>query len=367
MDREKLIKAIKNRLKRRGIDIEAYGSFEWEDYLDPDISVEDNLRNVIEQLIVLDPSVKEKFKDYFKGDYEKWQKEQKDYYEKVEKQEIKARLEQIEKANVSDLERYFEDYRTHVKSFLDNKKLYGFVVIGDAGIGKSFNLMKWLKEWNVDFTLIRGHISPLALYEKLAENKDKVVVLDDVARLIKNEDTLNILLSALDLDNRTVEWNTKSFSINPPEPFTFNGKIIVLANRLDFDNEIAEAFRNRCIVYRLDFDRKTLIEMLYILARAKQYPTAIVDYLAELSYKENIRLSLRLLEKVYPYYQFVNWKKYVWQIAIEEEMDAMEIVRELVNSGLAVKEQVRQFIERTGYSRRTYFNYKKRLRENGTL
>jgi len=298
---------------------------------------------------------------------EKYIEEQIEYFREIEKQELEKRIEEISKNNVKDLEKYFEDYKTHIKSFLENKKVNGIVIIGDAGIGKSFNLMKWLKEWNVDFVLIKGHITPLAFYEKLYQNSNKVIVLDDVSKLIKNDDTLSILLSALDFDNRIVEWQTKSFVFDIPSSFEFNGKIIVLANRLDFNNEVAEAFRNRCIVYRLDFDKKTILEMLYILANSRGYPKEIVDYLAELSYKENIRLSLRLLEKVYPYYKYPNWKKLIWQVVIEEEMDALEIIRELANSGLSVKEQVKQFIERTGYSRRTYFNYKKRLRENGLL
>jgi len=272
------------------------------------------------------------------------------------KEEFNKRIEEIKNSNIVELETYYKDYYEHIKNFLENKKVNGFIVVGKSGLGKTFNLIKCLKENNKDFVFVVGHLSPMGLYKMLYENKDnKIIILND-AYIFQNQDNLNILLNALDYDNRKVEWNSISpLTENLVSEFIFNSKIFIITNKLP-DNELAEALNNRCCVYTLDFSTQQIIEMLYIIAKKNNYDLSIVDYLKELAEKNIIKnLDLRILDKVYNYKD----KKLIKQIL---EIDYLaNVVYELIKSGKSVKEQVKEFSEKTGLSRTTYFYIKAKI------
>jgi flagellin-specific chaperone FliS len=104
--------------------------------------------------------------------------------------------------------------------------------------------------------------------------------------------------------------------------------------------------------------------MLYILAKKRNYSLELVDYLKELSENNIIKnLSLRLLDKLYPYCNNgVDWKRLVKDII---EIDEIEnFVFELMKSSKTVKEQVKEFIDRTGLSRATFFRYKAKIKSS---
>jgi hypothetical protein len=304
----------------------------------PDFSIEEKTKREIEEE-----------ERYYK---ELALKQEIEHYE----EEFNKRIEEIKNSNIVELETYYKDYYEHIKNFLENKKVNGFIVVGKSGLGKTFNLIKCLKENNKDFVFVVGHLSALGLYKMLYLNKDnKIIVLND-AYIFQNQDNLNILLNALDYDNRKVEWNSISpLTENLVSEFIFNSKIFIITNKLP-DNELAEALNNRCCVYTLDFSTQQIIEMLYIIAKKNNYDLSIVDYLKELAEKNIIKnLDLRILDKVYNYKD----KELIKQIL---EIDYLaNVVYELIKSGKNVKEQVKEFTEKTGLSRTTYFYIKAKI------
>ena len=328
---------------------------------DSSLSAEENFNRIKEELKKLGYVNVE---DYY-------QKDEKEYLEhkmtleeeKHYRKEFEKRISQIKKSNIRELSEYYKNYYEHIESFLKNKKTNGFICVGEAGIGKSFNLMLKLKEKQLDFKLIKGHFTPLAFYKFLYENREKsYIIIDDITKLANDKDIISLLLGALDYDNRLVEWeSSRPLTADLPRNFIFNSKIFILANQFDETNEFLKALKDRCVYYELRFSREQIIEMLYILAKKRNYPLELVDYIKELSENEIIKnLSLRILDKIYPYYSRPNWKELVREIMETDEM--LSLVYQIIKETKIVKEQVRRFIEETGMSRRTFFRYKKKLK-----
>ncbi|MCM8808509.1 MAG: hypothetical protein NC926_11360, partial [Candidatus Omnitrophica bacterium] len=204
-----------------------------------------------------------------------------------------------------------------------------------------------------------GHISALQFYRIIFENRDKIIVINDALNIFENEDCLNILLNALDLDYSIVKWVGKEIDI--PNEFVFRGKIFIILNKIA-DNEIVNALKDRCIFYELKFSNKEIIEMMYAYAKIKGYDTKVVDFIKELNEKFVIKnLSLRLLDKIYNYDDFEIVKDLV-ELGEEESL-----VFELSKSFYDVNKQISIFIEKTGLSRRTFFRIKKKLRDVGLI
>ena len=118
-----------------------------------------------------------------------------------------------------------------------------FIVSGPAGLGKSYEIEKGLRQYvGVDkLTFIKGHVSPMGLYKLLYENchKGQVLVFDDADSIFDNELSLNLLKGACDTTEvRNISWNSSSAEREEmPREFVYDGTIVYITNK-DFDAEI---------------------------------------------------------------------------------------------------------------------------------
>ena len=90
-----------------------------------------------------------------------------------------------------------------------------------AGLGKTYTTLKKLE--GKDYKYNSGFASPLALYKELYEHRNKVIVLDDIEGMLKNQVAISILKAAL--GNGTVSYLTTSKKLGEaPQEFEFNRK-----------------------------------------------------------------------------------------------------------------------------------------------
>ena len=232
-------------------------------------------------------------------------------------------------------------------------------------MGKTFNLIMKLENLKVEgYNIIKGHISPLSVFKTLYQNKENgVIIFDDIIGLLKNEEILSLLLGATDYDNRTVKWISSKTLMDLPNSFVFNGKIIILLNHIEQSNEFLNALKDRCYTISLNFSNEEIIQMLYIIANKRGISYEVVDFLKEMNRASLQNLSLRTLDKTQNIYQTYNnngdWKGLAREML--EYDDVEDVFIEIVGDRQSVKEQVREWIERTGYSRRQFFYLKKQL------
>lgn len=206
----------------------------------------------------------------------------------------------------------------------------GLVVSGPPGVGKSFGVVKQLDAANMFrvmegrdpmYDTISGGISPIGLYQKLYNNRDKqrVLVFDDCDGALFDEECLNLLKAALNSgDSRRICWNKESRTLSEndiPDSFDFEGSIIFLSN-IDFERTIAkgsriaahlEAIMSRCHYLDLEISsmRDKLLRIKQIVRDgmlepydfSKDEEADIIDYVMDNA--EFLReVSLRVVKKI---------------------------------------------------------------------
>lgn len=240
------------------------------------------------------------------------------------------------------------------------KKSRGLLLYGDAGWGKSFSVKKALKDENlkegIDFNFVCGHITPLAFYKKLYNNKDKLIILDDI-NILESKINLNMLKATL--SDGLVEYSSSALK-DTPNQFVFTGQIIILMNDKPKNNENLKAVESRILTYHLELEYKTKMSILYDIAKI-EYRNA--DYISLQERQEVARwikdntnqatrnLSIRLLFMCFEFYKF---DKVRWTELANAYIQNDEYVT-LIIQGCSKND----WIEQTGLSVRSYQNYKR--------
>lgn len=147
------------------------------------------------------------------------------------------------------------------------KVLPSAVIAGDPGMGKSFLVLKVLEEGcslipNEDFVVVKGYMTPKALYRKLWENKDKTLVFDDTDSILKDTIALNILKAALDsYSKRTISWLTEGFIPSElPASFDFTGQVIFISNLPS--NKLDSALKTRSLMVDVSMELDEKVERM---------------------------------------------------------------------------------------------------------
>jgi len=135
------------------------------------------------------------------------------------------------------------DLRDRYERLVDNVingSAKGLLVYGEGGLGKSFTVEKALKDGNLeqdkDYYTIKAAASPIQVFKKMQQYKDKLIVFDDCDSLWNTEEGRNLLKGALDSrEVRRLTWAKtlpKEFrDENLSDKFDFTGKIIFLSNK----------------------------------------------------------------------------------------------------------------------------------------
>lgn len=114
------------------------------------------------------------------------------------------------------------------------------IVSGTTGVGKSYTVVNSLLKQglieDVDFVLIKGHITPINLYITFYNYRapGNVIVLDDSDSILFDEIGLNLLKNALDTEiSRRISWASDALErkeLDIPKSFIFEGSVIFLSN-----------------------------------------------------------------------------------------------------------------------------------------
>lgn len=151
------------------------------------------------------------------------------------------------------------------------------ILVGEGGLGKSYTVTKALKAAGLRdvsemepgdivaprmaFRVVKGFSTAKGLYRMLYENRNSIIVLDDVDSLLKDPDALNLLKGALDsYDKRIISWNTNVADDGLPRSFEFTGGVVFISNiRID---KIDQALRSRSMVVDLTMTMDEKIERM---------------------------------------------------------------------------------------------------------
>jgi hypothetical protein len=310
-------------------------------------------------------------------------KEEKAVNEALEAEQLRSLVEKVEEAEKSareavregeknlEIERIYNVPINYVK--MTGKGFSNCLVLsGKAGTGKTYQVIRTLETEGIPYDYSAGCKSPLALYKYLFAHKDdEVVVFDDVYGLINDERALSILMSATwsATGTRTISWDTTSGKLDDiPSKFQFTSRIIICINDVE-SNELVRALVSRSLHYEVNLSYSEMIKVMYEVAKStkKGIPIeerkGIIDWIASKTSDATIGLDLRTQQKIEQIYTYnkETWKDLAENL-INRKNTPMELVRDLIMRGKPVSEQIKEF-GCWGYSRSTYFEYKKILVE----
>lgn len=246
-------------------------------------------------------------------------------------------LEQREKdlSNVTDEEiierlRYRFSVLDSMTRAVKKGDVRAMIVSGPPGVGKSFGVEGVLGKHELmaevanneklkKFEIIRGDISPPLLFTKLYEFSDNksILVFDDCDSVLQDEDSLNMMKSALDSNNKRILSYYKDSRVlenaGCPNQFEFKGGAIFVTN-LKFDmvrskkmRSHLEAIESRChyLDLTIDTDREKILRIKQIIGDgmlnrynfSTEEVQELIDFI-EKNQKRMRELSLRAVLKL---------------------------------------------------------------------
>ena len=144
----------------------------------------------------------------------------------------------------------YEDVLKSLDIVLNSTKINGFILEGLQGLGKSTIVTAHLKKINKEFVYLNNHSTKLSMYKTLYNNRDKIIIIDDIGFNWKElKGLLNAILN--NGDNRILKYESTSSKLDVPSSFIFKGKIIILDN--DIKTRLDDSTLSRVILRDLSF------------------------------------------------------------------------------------------------------------------
>ena len=267
----------------------------------------------------------------------------------------------------------------YIKTLLNNDSFHALVVDGPPGFGKSTTVNRALNELGIQAIAAGSYATPLHIYNTLCQHPRSLIILDDVAGVFNDPKSMAILKAATwpgsghgsgsdrSTEKRQVAWGSASDKVMQPS-VDFSGKLILLTNVVPTGKE-TEAFISRCLRYHIRVEPTAVKQLLLAAAGSTEhYSNAdlalsvarfIVD---ETTAVDLARISLRTLAMGYALAEThpIGWRE-LFVPLLPRTVKREDAISQVLQSGLSPKEQEAHFVEVTGKSRRTYYNYKKRL------
>ena len=359
---------VKNFLK------EAFGDnldkIDWKGEIDSSLNSDEIISHFSNFNSMFCESYKEKLK--LKDVKEKAQA-QKDLELSNIRKEEKELIESWKKSDFEDIDIKSFDVPKHFIKMVCKGISYGCVLEGEGGLGKTYSAINIIKSEKIDFEYQNTHSSPLELYKWLYWNKEKICILDDLAGIWNNPNTLAILKAVLwDTDGKRIAtMNTSDRYLDGvPRAFEFKGGIILLSNKINQKDEHISALLSRCLYYELNFTYKEKLRIMKEITKKPYKKTTselrekALNLLINNTDVTTSDLNFRTLIKTFDLLLYSEKNAEMLLKSTLKTDETKKIIIELMKKdNLTEAQKIVEFIEKTGKSRATYFRIKKELKE----
>lgn len=238
--------------------------------------------------------------------------------------------------------------------FFAERKIPLMVIEGVPGIGKTHNAAKACA--GQERVILRAHATPAAIIKRLYENRNCIIIIDDIDGFMSNPSVKSLMKMLCELEEeKTIYWDsTASVFAGMVTPFDGRWETIVCCNRMGSLDMDLQAVLNRGIVIRFEPSNAEILEELQswfadkeILGEMRQWKNAATRF--------DFRMALlaKCLKDAGD-----DWKQY-----LQEEM---EISEKLVLMRELQARECRCEMDRVKAwpgSRQDYYNWKKGYEE----
>ena len=268
-----------------------------------------------------------------------------------------------------------EMYKHYIKMMVGGH-INSVLIHSKAGLGKTYTTITELKKHNVEYKYISGVTTAVGLYKLLYDNNDKIIILDDIETMFKDDKIINLLKSALwEFDNgvRSVSYSTTSKVLEQyPKTFTYTGKIIILMNDImNNNNDSFKALMSRMLYYKLQYTHEELIQISNdIIENDETLDNTQKQTVKKILYNTITPAhdyNIRLLERLKTFVKYDDEKAeqlFKNTITVDEDY---KIILKLNNTEYKKEDQAKEYTRRTGKSRITFFRKRKEMTEEGLI
>lgn len=248
-----------------------------------------------------------------------------------------------------------------------------------AGIGKTYQITQTLRETVGEngYEKISGHVSPLALYQRMHENPESVIFLDDCSAVLKDRQAMELIKAATEteVNTRTVSWdsNTNKLPETIDNEFEFKGQLIICANQIPdtgSTKEILDSLKDRSINIELDLtyrERIDLIKQVAYITETEEIDAeermTIAEWIESVTDQSSSGVNLRTLFKCFNLYRYNPDK---WSELAREMIDInpeVAYVAEALNRHNTVSGACEDYMEHFDKSRSSFYRRKRALNE----
>lgn len=259
--------------------------------------------------------------------------------------------------------------RKYIEAIIDADDMHSLIIEGPPGWGKTTSVEESLKLAKIEALHLGAYSTPLNLYNFLAENSDGVILLDDCAGIFNDPSAMAILKAATwpsRRNKRLVKWGSTSSKAAADE-FEFFGKLIIVCNSFPKTAD-GEAIRSRGYARRIDIKISEAKRLILEAAALKKWftktklSTEVAEFLVSQITESSLpQISFRTLKKGYRLAEVHpdSWRELFADTLPKGTVEPGILIKELSKQNLMVKDQKRIFIEKTGLSSRSFFNYRK--------
>ena len=339
---------LKNLAIKRGVetDLIDWRSLDWE------LTYPELKTQVKEILDTLKPDIEE----IIRSNLDKWEAEESENRAEHIKAEEERILSEI-KTETHELGSFYQQLNDYVSVLSDSEKIHGLICIGSPSTGKSRQIIGMVD----NAVVVSGHITPLSLYKTIYENSDKTIIIDDPTTLLESQDSVGILLQALQTEKtRIVQWlSTYLSKLDMLTKTPFTGKVVIIANSIPKEMEV---LLSRCLLRKIAFSFEERAKLLSAFSKQEAIPIEISEYALKLCNKANQdRVNFRLLLKANEFHKkSLDWKEFLMESLEIDEVD--KAILEIDSKPLSTSDKIKEFRERTGFCRASWFNRSKNLR-----
>ena len=212
-------------------------------------------------------------------------------------------LSQQDEQFVQDFERKAQLIKDRVSSVIHGYHV-GCYLVGRPGTSKSWTVRTELEKYEEPWAFQNARMTPMGLFDFLANHPEHTIVLDDIGTLFKSDQAMQILMAALDGNPskpRTVTYKSKDKDLH----FQFSGTIIAISNVPLRHDPLAQALGSRIVVLEHEPTDDELAAYARSLAlRGFEDLDAdeclqVVEFVLEETREYDLRLDLRHVTKAW--------------------------------------------------------------------
>ncbi len=234
------------------------------------------------------------------------------------------------------------------------------IIVGERGLQKSTTFRRALPE---DVCWIQGSASPFAIYFKLYQYLNRPVVIDDVDRLYRSKDGINLLKCLCQTEpTKAVSWQSAARRLDKdevPREFETSSHVVIISNDWQTLNRNVAAVEDRGHTLRF-------------VPTAHEVHTRTAEWFDDEEIYSWLGKRLHLIRNpsMRLYYRARELKQagFDWRrlTPLAPEDERRKLVAELLGDKAyeTQEDRVREFLARGAGCRATYFNHVRRLRNN---